>query len=106
MTKQQRIDRAWADYSESFRAGVLPQSLSSAVAITICSPGEKIDVQQATELGAMLLLDKPLIVVASPGVTIPSRMRRAADIVIEDWSPENTDAQDRLAAALGQMVDP
>jgi hypothetical protein len=97
-------DRAWADYSKHFREYALPKIMSSAVALTIYSgDGSDFDVKQATELGAILLLDKPLILLSSPGVTLPSRLARAADLIIEDWSPDNHDAQDRLAEALREI---
>jgi hypothetical protein len=96
-------DRAWADYSEHFRREVFPHLVSSAVSVSIVGGGRNIDAKQAAELGAILLLDKPLIVVCVPGATISSRLRRAADVVIEDWSPDNQAAQDQLAAAVKRL---
>jgi len=94
-------DRAWADYSEHFRKRGLPMILSSAVSLTIYSgDGSDFDVKQATELGAILLLDKPLILLGTPGAKLPSRLVKAADAVIEDWSPENQAAQDRLTEVM------
>jgi hypothetical protein len=97
-------DRAWSDYSERFRQEAFPKIASSAVAVSIIGSGAGIDVKQASELGAMLLLDKPLILVCLPGATISARLRRAADLVIEDWSPDNHDAQERLTEALGTLA--
>jgi len=97
-------DRAWADYSERFRREVFPHLVSSAVSVSIVGGGRNIDAKQAAELGAILLLDKPLIVVCVPGASIPSRLRRAADVVIEDWSPDNQAAQDQLAAAVKSLA--
>lgn len=99
-------DRAWADFEERFRTDGLPKIMGSGVALSIMGSRDPaaFDVKQAVELGAMLLLDKPLILVALPGVPIPSRLRRAADLVIEDWSPENHDAQRRLADALAEIA--
>jgi hypothetical protein len=52
----------------------------------------------------MLLLDKPLILVCTPGSSIPTRLRKAADLVIEDWTPDNHDAQERLTAAITTLT--
>ena len=94
-------DRAWADYAESFRKQGLPKIMSSAVTLSIYSgDGTDFDVKQATELGAILLLDKPLILLTTPGATLPSRLAKAADVIIEDWSPENHEAQEQLTEAM------
>jgi hypothetical protein len=95
-------DRAWRDYSERFRRDGLPKIMHSGITLSIIGSrdADDFDVKQATEIGAMLLLDKPLILVCVPGATVPSRLRRAADVVIEDWSPDNHDAQERLTAAI------
>jgi hypothetical protein len=98
-------DRAWRDFSRSFRTDGLPKILSSAVCMSLVSgDGRDFDVKQATELGAMLLLDKPLILVCMPGAVIPSRLRRAADEVVEDWDPADMASQDRVGAALRRLT--
>ena len=105
--KQPKQDRAWADYSEHFRRDGLPKIMSSAVTLTLLTPRDDPqdwDIKQATELGAMLLLDKPLILVCTPGSSIPSRLRKAADLVIEDWTTDNHDAQERLTAAITTLT--
>lgn len=101
-----REDRAWDDYSADFRAHGLPKIVDSAVCISIAGPDTaNWSVKGATELGAMLLLDKPLLVVVPPGRTIGARLRRAADVVVEDWEPTDPAAQDRLTAAIQALVE-
>ena len=101
MPKRDKDDRAWTDYSKAFREHGLPKIMSSSVTLSLYTgDGTDFDVKQATELGAMLLLDKPLILLSTPGSVIPSRLARAADYVIEDWGPDNHDAQLRLTEAL------
>jgi hypothetical protein len=96
-------DRAWAEYSARFRKDVLGKLLNSAMFMSILS-GDTDDfpVRFATEVGAALLLNKPVILVIPPGVTIGAGLRRAADYVVEDWdgSPE---AEERFAAVLRQF---
>jgi hypothetical protein len=104
--ERQLKDRAWRDYSEHFRRDVLPRIMSSGATVSILSgDGAGFDTKQALELGAMLLLDKPLILVCTPGTSVPSRLARAADVVIEDWSPDNLDAQERIADAVRRLVE-
>jgi hypothetical protein len=94
-------DRAWADYEKSFRTVGLRQIMESAVTMMLYSgDGSDFDVKQATELGAMLLLDKPIILLGAKGAVLPSRLVKAADVVIADWGPDNHDAQARLTEAV------
>jgi hypothetical protein len=95
-------DRAWADYSERFRKMGLPKILSSAVTIQVYEGGA-FDVQQATELGAILLLDKPLILLVLPEEQAPSRLAKAADVIIKDWVPESIEAQDHLMLIIRDL---
>lgn len=98
-------DRAWADYSEHFRREVFPLIASSAVSLSIYSgDGSDFDVKQATEIGAALLLDKPFVLICVKGSTVPSRLARAADALIEDWDPSDRDSQGRLAAAIKKLA--
>jgi hypothetical protein len=99
MTK--REDRAWKDYGDRFRREVLPKILNSAIFLSIQS--EEFDVKMATEMGAALLMDKPLLLVCPPGRHIPERLRRAADIVIDNWDAADPDAQERFADALKKL---
>lgn len=97
-------DRAWADYSERFRTEALPKILDSAIFMSLHSDSPEWDVRQATELGAALLIGKPLLIVLPRGRSLPAALRRAAEVVVDDWDPEDTDAQNRLVAAMHQLV--
>lgn len=98
-------DRAWADYSAHFRSKGFPALASSAVMLSIYSgDGSDFDVKQATELGAALLLDKPLLLVCLRGSTLPTRLRRAADVVLDDVDMGDKADQDRLTAAIEAIV--
>jgi hypothetical protein len=97
-------DRAWSDFSREFRAEVLPKLLSSAICLSIQSDEDGFDVKQATEIGASLLLGKPVLIVVPLGRTVPPGLRRAADVVIDDWQPGDVASQDRMLTALRQLV--
>jgi hypothetical protein len=98
-------DKAWDDYTRAFREDALPKILSSTVYLSIYSgDGADFDVKQATELGAMLLLDRPLILVTVKGARLPTRLAKAADAIIEDWDPEDALSQDLLATAVIRLT--
>lgn len=97
-----KTDRAWRDYSEAFRKTVLPALMKSAFMIRIVEdvdPGNP-DIQAATEMGLMLLLDKPLVVIVPIGETVAASLRRAAAVVLDDVDMNDPADQDRVAAAL------
>lgn len=96
-------DRAWADYSASFRTEVLPNLMNSACFLSIGAETGEFDVKQATELGVALLLDKPFLLLIPKGRTVGERLRRAADVVVDDWDPRETSSQERLVAAIRQL---
>jgi len=96
-------DKAWRDYSVRFRREVLPKILDSSMFLSIGTNTGDFDVQQATELGAAMLLDKPVLLVVPPGRTISTRLRRVADVVIDNWDPADPVAQERLADALKRL---
>jgi hypothetical protein len=96
-------DRAWAGYTEAFRRDVLPALLDSAKLIMVHDDRDSLDgldLRAATEMGLMLLLDKPLIIVVPRGGTVGGALRRAAAVVVEDFDADDPDAQDRMAAAI------
>ena len=99
-----REDKAWRDFSERFRRDGLPKILSSAVFLSIGSEVGTFDVKQAVELGAALLLDKPMLLVVPKGRRVGEHMRRVADELVEDWDPEDPRSQERLTGALARLA--
>jgi hypothetical protein len=97
-------DRAWADYSERFRREVLPKILDSAIFLSIGTDEGVFDVRQATELGAALLMGKPLLLVCPRGRHIPAALRRAAAEVIDNWDAADANAQARMTAAMHRLL--
>jgi len=99
-----REDKAWADYSESFRKHTLPKILDSAIFLSIGVEEGQLDVKMATELGAALLMGKPMLLVCPRGRHIPAALRRAAAEVIDDWDASDPDAQARMSAAMQRLL--
>lgn len=99
-------DRAWNDYTGAFKRDVLPSLLSSAFMLSIGTtpdPGT-MDLRAATELGLMLLLNKPLLLVIMPGEEIPAALIRAAAAVVRVSGTDDAADQALIAAAVREMV--
>lgn len=88
---------------------MLPKLSGSEFCVSIApSPGGegkgRGDVKYWVELGASIMLDKPILVIAAPGQKLPERLRRVADEVFEvDWT--SADAQQELAEKLAVYVE-
>lgn len=88
--------RAW---QEDVRANMLPKLAESAASLTLYTGG--MDLKLAVELGAAILLDKPIMIVVAPGVKVPEHLVRAADKIIEaDILGDPKTAAAKVQAAL------
>jgi hypothetical protein len=101
--------RAFREYAGHALAEMLPKLIDSAVCVSLApspEPGEPRgvgDVKYWVELGASIMLDKPIIVLAMPGQELPERLERVADKVIRaDMRTEagQKAAQEQLLVAL------
>lgn len=89
-----------------FRIEVLPKIQESGIGLSLIAPGDTFkdtDVKQALELGALLLLDKPLIVVLAPGAKVGVRLQRAADVVLYDIDPGDPRSMARVTDAITEL---
>lgn len=94
-------DRAWADYGTRFRREVMPRLLGSKIFLAVWDDDEGPEqVQFATNLGMMLIYDKPILLVVPTGVAVPPKLRLVADAVIDDADMADPRTQERLAEAL------
>ena|SRR5579863_3356766 len=81
----------WAEFESAVRGGTAPEMISSAYAVSIVPDADDVDVQFAVELGLAIMLDKPIIAIAAPGLKVPDGLRRVAHaVVIFDNSTEET----------------
>jgi hypothetical protein len=67
------------DWLHHVRTHVLPMVEDSNVCISLCPPTGEVDIKFAVELGMMIMLDKPIIVVADENRHIPDKLREVAD---------------------------
>lgn len=90
------------DIIQDLHLEVLPQLQESHVALAI-TDGE-LDPQFCLELGAMVMLDKPIIAIVLPGATIPEKLKMVADkIVIAD--PKTDSGREALQKALIEITE-
>lgn len=97
-------DPTFREYAEHVIENVLPHMKESAVFLTIAPTGGVADVKQAVEIGFMILMDKPMIVVAPPGRHVAERLLRVADHVITaDISTD--EGRKQIAAAIKALTN-
>lgn len=92
----------WESFVRRFREDAVREIASSAIVATLAPDGD-FDVKIACEIGATLLLDKPLIVIALPGRAIPAALRRAAVEVVE-CDIETEAGRDHLAERINALT--
>lgn len=69
------------EFLQHYKHNVLPKVKESAVTIALWS-GE-IDPKQAIELGYMVALDKPIVLLVEKGCHVPEKLARIADVYME-----------------------
>jgi len=69
------------DWLHHVRTNVLPMVEDSSVCISLCPDGPP-DIKFSVELGMMIMLDKPILIVAAPGQVIPRKLALVADRVV------------------------
>lgn len=77
--------------------------------ISICVPPAQVHTDGAAaghfavELGIMIMLDTPLILVVQPGMQLPDKLVRIADHIVEGDIASQT-GQDRLMTKIAEIV--
>ena len=94
--------RAWA---QRIVDELLPMIRDSAAAVSIVPDQAGVaDIKFAVELGLSIMLDKPIIIAVSPGRSIPERLARVADEIIELDTTDPQSTSKRLRAAIDRVV--
>jgi hypothetical protein len=92
----------WNAIVEHFRRDALEKMTESAFVMSIVPSPGKLDIKFAMELGAAIMLDKPILAIAQPGAELPPKLRLVceeivqADIDVEDGREAIHLAIDRL----------
>jgi hypothetical protein len=83
---------------------MLPKLRSSALSVSIVPADvSDLDVKFCVELGAAILLDKPLIMVVGPGQQLPEHLVRVADEIVET-DLAHAGASEAIRAAISRLL--
>jgi hypothetical protein len=103
------VEEVWEDpeyqaWEKHVRDVVVPVLEGTAVTITLIPRG-RTDVKFAVELGMSIMLDKPIIALVQPGMSIPSGLAAvAAEIVEVDIAKDPAGAQRSITEAFGRVM--
>lgn len=75
----------------------------SKVVVSIVPEGT-IDAKFAVELGASVMLDKPIIALVQPGTKIPEKLARVVDRFVEVRDPASEESREHLMEALQEVL--
>lgn len=99
------LNRVFARLQERASRELFPLMRKSA--LTFCILDEEPDVKVCLEIGAAVLLEKPLIVLVKRGTYLASlKLRRLADAVIEFDDPKDPDVKRQVVEAVQRIVKP
>lgn len=90
------------DYFCRFEKEVLPDIKRSAISIAIASNTP--DAKQCLEIGAAVLLDKPIIMLVPPGRRVSANLKRCATAIIEGHH-DDPETKRRLANAISLVME-
>ena len=103
LTPEERND--WDRFVEHFRRDALEKITGSGAFISLLPTAEEnFDVKFATELGCAIMLDKPIIAIASPGGVMPTKLREVADHVIEA-DVDTEEGREQIAKAIREIQE-
>lgn len=88
----------WDEFVEHFRRDAVEKIGGSDLFVSLV-PERGWDVKFATELGAAIMLDKPVMAVVPPGTEISGKLRAVADRIVEA-DIDTEDGRERIAAEL------
>lgn len=100
--RMDKFDRQMEKYFEHARRNLFPKLKRSAMTITILGDQDP-DPKICLELGASILYEKPIVLLAVKGAIIPDALRRVAERIVEvDALDDN--ARQRLAEAVEETL--
>lgn len=95
-------DPVWEAYAKKAREQLAPMMADSAIAVSVYDGGE-VDPKMAIETGYMVLMDKPIIAVVTPGCKVPGKLALVADEIVE-LSLDDGSFPERLQAAMARVA--
>lgn len=92
----------WEDFVDHFRREGLEKITQSAAMISLV-PSGGLDIKFALELGAGIMLNKPIIAVVMPGAEIPPKLETVADAVIAA-DIDTEEGRNELAGVIASVL--
>jgi hypothetical protein len=100
-------DREWEEFVRAKRESTIRPMAESAFVVQLVpkdwSPDD-FDVKFALELGASIMMDKPVLAVLMPGVQAPAKLLKVADEVVSA-DVDTARGQARIKAAIERMTE-
>jgi hypothetical protein len=90
------------DFLSYAETEMFPKLEASLMSMVVCDGRH--DAAMAVQLGAMLLMDKPLIVVVVKGAKVSAKLRMIADELVEIDVFDDT-AREEVARAVGRLKE-
>jgi hypothetical protein len=94
-------DPGWLEMARHAREKLEPMVADSSVAVAVYSGS--VDPQMALQTGYMILLDKPIVALVTPGVKAPRKLMGVADEIIEG-SPDDPTLGPRMIEAMNRIT--
>jgi hypothetical protein len=91
-------------YEKRCREELLPMMNDSAIMMSLVPKNLETDVKFATELGFMIMMEKPIIAIIPPGTKVPLGLAKVATEIVEGDIDDPT-VKDRLAAAITRVQE-
>ena len=86
-----------------FEKEVAANIYTSAIGLAICPKNaDEIDAKICLEIGAMILLNKPIILCIPPGSEIPEKLAKVVDEFVE-YKPNDNQCKKALVEAIHRM---
>lgn len=92
------------EYVRHFRQSTLEKMMESAFVMQLVPKEDEFDVKFATELGASIMLDKPIMAVVMPGATVSKKLLAVADMVVEA-DIDTDEGRKELARRLSEFTE-
>lgn len=93
----------WEKFVRNYRAGTIKEIESSAMVMSLV-PTEEFDVKFALEIGAAIMLNKPIIAIVMPGRELNEKMAAISDRVIYA-DIETEEGRQELVKVIQELKD-
>lgn len=87
------------------QARILAKAIHHSKVVVSVVPEGEVDMKFAVELGASIMLDKPIVAMIRPGTKIPKKLALVVDEWVEFDASNVADSQQRLQEALKRLID-